>query len=380
MTPNPESPIFIRHEIPEYACANAKKLGEIFLLIKTEAKHGRWCGITENDVTLDYNFQNGCTRINAKLIDSNRHTHHFTIQLVPDNGFGDTDEDYLCLKYLFEGEFDENVLSVRSFAEYLSIYLEWEGFFSTITHCDRGIEIVDSIDYIQKDYCKMIDIAISKFRPIEWFYSNEPKISSFEELTYFYSNLHKQLQSEADKGRWHGISSNSFRLERYISEQEVGINLTYSVDDVWDWNIYVCAVWYDTYTDMNVGASAFPDCKLSISTQRKLDALFAEFLDNLQSAKGNLCVGLGHGEHSLSHQYFHIEDSFDLFTDLVDDIIANLKIFKFQLAIPPVNLTEEMRATIKGFEDTLGTTFHIVTEEDEINKKIKDGYFKSYNA
>jgi len=89
MTPNPESPIFKQNYISEYACENAKKLGEVYTQIKNDAKHGRWNGITDNDITLEYNTYDGRTRVEAKLIDNNTHTHHFIIQLLPNNGFGD---------------------------------------------------------------------------------------------------------------------------------------------------------------------------------------------------------------------------------------------------------------------------------------------------
>lgn len=52
MTPNPDSPKFIKHEVPEYACDNSKKLSQYFFLLRREIIKNRWDGISENDISL----------------------------------------------------------------------------------------------------------------------------------------------------------------------------------------------------------------------------------------------------------------------------------------------------------------------------------------
>ena len=37
MTPNPDSPIFIKHEVPDYACYNSKKLSQYFFLLREKS-------------------------------------------------------------------------------------------------------------------------------------------------------------------------------------------------------------------------------------------------------------------------------------------------------------------------------------------------------
>ena len=177
MTPNPNSPIFIKHEVPEYACENSKKLSQLFLLLREQIANNKWEGTTENDIDLTYNTYNGFTEVNIKFCDDNKHLHHFSMCLLPYNGWGNVEDDSFHLSYFFEGTFNENALLVRSFAEYLATYLGFEGFEPTLVKCDKGIWLESSLKYAYEDFCKLIDITISCLRPLEWFYSKEPKIS-----------------------------------------------------------------------------------------------------------------------------------------------------------------------------------------------------------
>lgn len=375
MTPNPESPIFKQNFIPEYACENAKLLGVTFSKIKENTRLGKWQGISEDDISLDYNNYDGCTKIETILVDFNNHTHHFIIQLFPDNGFGDG-TDYLYIKYLLEGIFDENVLSIRSFAEYLSTYLEWEGFEPILIHCGKEIEWLTSIDWVYRDFCKLVDSTISKLKPLDWFFSKEPCLKSYEDMHYYFLKTLSKLKSRADNGMWNGIKANCFKITSGKPSAETSIYLVYKVDDVWEWQIHIDGVWCDRFADLSYGVSCYPYYKLSTEMQKKLDNLFAEFLDSLPSSKGNIYVGGGRGEHSLSIQYFHIEDSFDLFCNLIGEVTAHLKSFNFHLSSSSTIFTEEIETMKKQLEQSLKTSFSIVTEEDEINKKFKNGYFK----
>lgn len=161
MTPNPESPKFKQNYIPENARENVKKIGEIFSQIKEDVRLGKWNGITSEDINLEYNTYNSWTKIKVKLTDNNEHRHHFAIQLFPDNGFGDgTDE--LNLEYHFEGELDENVLSIRSFADYLCAYLAWEGLEPKLTDYD---ELTNSNKRILMHLTKMMSSTVFRAYP-----------------------------------------------------------------------------------------------------------------------------------------------------------------------------------------------------------------------
>lgn len=372
MTPSPNSPAFIIHEVPQYACDSAQKIAEAYYKIKQDAKNGRWNGITD-DIKLEYNTYDGCIKVEAKLIDTNHHNHYFTIQFLPDNGFGDG-TDYLYLKYLFEGEFDENVLSVRSFAEYLSTYIEWEGFEPELFNCDRGLLMPVHINYVYEGFSKLLNITLSKLRPFEWFYSKELKADSFVDVYSHFEKALYKLKQEAERGRWQGITPKCFKIEKYNDEECAAI-LKYRVDDVWEWLIHIDAVWCDKYVEMSCNISCFPYYKLSTEMQKRLDNLFKEFLKTLSSSKVNMYVGGERGEHSLSIQYFHLEDSFEVFSNLIDELTASLGTFKFQLNEPSDNLTGKMEAMIKKLGDTLHTSLSIVSEEYEINKRLNHGYF-----
>ena len=373
MTPNPESPIFKQNFIPEYACANVKMLGDVFSKIKENARLGRWEGISENNITLEYNNYTDFTKIDTTLVDSNNHIHHFIIHLLPDNGFGDG-TDYLYIKYLFEGKFDENVLSVRSFAEYLSIYLEWEGLEPKLIQCDRGIEMVGYLDHIYDQFCILVNTALSKLKPIDWFYIREPYLSSYEDMHCYFLEVFNKLTSRANLDKWSGIKSTCFKI--MSDTNETSIYIEYQVDEVWRWLITLNGLWCEKYPDLSIDISCYPYHKLSTEIEKKLYALFAEFLDSLPSSKGNIWVGGGRGEHSLGIQYFHIEDSLDLFCNLLDEVTSHLKSFNFYLSSPSNSPTEEMETMKIHLEKVLCTSFKIVTTEDEINRKFKNGYFK----
>ena len=113
MTPNPNSPIFIKHEVSEYACENSKKLSQLFLLLREQIANNKWEGITENDIDLTYNIYNGFTEVNIKFCDDNKHLHHFSMCLLPYNGWGNVEDDSFHLSYFFEGTFNENALLIK---------------------------------------------------------------------------------------------------------------------------------------------------------------------------------------------------------------------------------------------------------------------------
>lgn len=378
MTPNPNSPAFIMNEVPEFACDSAKQVTEVYSKIKEDAKNGKWKGISEDNVSLEYNNYDESTRIEAILNDSNNHIHCFTIQLLPDNGFGDG-TDYLYLKYQFDGVFDENELPVRSFTEYLFVYLEWEGFNPLLIHCGKGIDWLTTTDRVYYEFCKLIDSTISKLKPLDWFFTKEPYLKSYEDMHYYFLKILSMLKSRADYGKWYGLKANCIEIISDKTTGETSIYTVYIVDDVWKWQIHVDGVWCDKYADLSCGIACFPHYKLSTKMQKKLDNLFKEFLESLSISKGNMYVGGERGEHILSIQYFHIEDSLEVFCSLIDEVTTQLKSFNFHLSSPSTILTDEMETIKKQLEESLNTSLSVITEEDEINRKLNTGYFKVLN-
>lgn len=376
MTPNPDSPIFIKHEVPDYACNNSKKLSQYFFLLRGEIRENRWNGISENDISLTYNTYDGCTEVEVVFRDKNNHAHHFTMQLVPDNGFGDTDEDRFRLLYLFEGKFDENAISIRSFAAYLAIHLEYEGFEPTLMKCDKGLDIPCSVESAYDGICKLIDITQSKIKPLVWFYTKQPKIKSFDEMCYYLAGVKSRLQLECCNGRWDKVDPECFKLEIYKEEKEAALQVTYIVDDVWELSLSANAAQYEGYFDLSCTFNCYPAANLSDEVKMKLDGLFADFLSTLKIAKGNRYIGGGdRRNHSINIQYFHIEDTFDLFCKMLDEIVPATQNFTFRLPLQPINLTGEIEAIKEQMEAALNTTLEVVTEEKQINKKLQCGYF-----
>ena len=378
MTPNPDSPIFIKHEVPDYACNNSKKLSLYFFLLRGEIRENRWNGISVNDISLTYNTYDGCTEVEVVFRDKNNHAHHFTMQLVPANGFGDTDEDRFRLLYLFEGKFDENALSIRSFAAYLAIHLEYEGFEPTLMKCDKGLDIPCSVESAYDGICKLIDITQSNIKPLAWFYTKEPNIKSFEGMCYYLTGVKSRLQIECCNGRWNKVDPECFKLEIYNEEKEVALQVAYIVDDVWDLSLSANAAQYEGYFDLSCTFNCYPETNLSDEVKRMLDGLFADFLSSLKIAKGNRYIGCGdRRNHSISIQYFHIEDTFDLLCKMLDEIVPALQNFTFRLPLQPINLTGEIETIKEQMEAALNTTLEVITEEERINKKLQCGYFKT---
>lgn len=376
MTPNPDSPIFIKHEVPDYACNNSKKLSQYFFLLRGEIGENRWNGISENDISLTYNTYDGCTEVEIVFRDKNNHTHHFTMQLVPANGFGDTDEDSFRLLYLFDGKFDENAISVRSFAEYLSVHLQYEGLEPTLIKCDKGLSISSSIKYAFEDICKLIDITLANIKPLVWFYSKEPNIKSFEDVCYYLSGVKSRLQLECCNGRWNKVDPEYFKLEIYKEEKEAALLVTYIVDDVWELSLSANVAQCDGYFDLFCTFRCFPNMNLSEEIKRLLYRLFANFLSTLKIAKGSTYIGCGDWkEHSISIQYFYIEDTFDVFCKMLDEIVPALQNYTFRLPLQSINITGEIETIKEQMEAALNTTFEVMTEEEQINKKLRCGYF-----
>lgn len=375
MTPNPNSPQFIRHEVPEYAWKNSKKLAEYFVLLRELIEKGQWQGISKEDIFLTYNTYDGRTKIEVVFKDSNSHSHHFIMQLMPDNGFGDIDaEDTFSLTYLFEGVFDNDVLSVRSFSEYLSYYLAFNGFEPTLINCDKGISKPSQLSYIYKAFCQLIDITLSVLKPIEWFYTKEPQIKSYADISHYFTNVLSLLKQEADKGRRSGISSKCFSIDEDDTEEAVSLNLIYRVNEVWDWHIYADAAWCGTYTDLFINMTAQISPLINNKIRVKLNTLFANFIASLTTAKGSIYIG-SQGEHSVHIQYFKIDDTMDILCSLIDDVVTQLKEFNLQLPLQPAKLTEEIEAIKEQMETALNTTFRVITDEEQINSKLQKGYF-----
>ena len=374
MTPNPNSPIFIKHEVPDMACESSKALSNIYFQLKEEIDNGKWQGVKSDDLSLSYNFYNGCTEVKLAYTDSNSHIHQFIMQLMPDNGFGDG-EDSFRLLYLFEGQLDEKTPFVRSFADYLSIHLQFEGFEPILINNGNGLSISCVLQYAYSAYCDLIDKTLSLLKPLSWYYAPESSIKGIDEAYYYMNSICALLQIQSCKGRWKGVTPDSFKVARYNGE--VACELSFQVKDVWELCLFATIADSKDYYDMCCSFYCYPNDELSDNIKEQLHSLFGEFLSTLKCAKGNIYVGGGMIEDHFVHlQYFYIDDTFDVFCSMLDEIVPKVQSYKFHIPDQQAELTEEMVAVKIQMEKALSTRLHVVTEIEEINNKLKHGYFK----
>ena len=378
MTPNPNLPIVIKHEVPEYACDNSKRLSLYFSKLRGDILKNRWDGISEKDITLMYNNSDGVTEVEIVYRDNNNHVHQFIIQFVPDTGFGNTDDGSFSLIYLFKGKFEENAVGIRSFVKYLSIHLQYECFEPKMINNDNGLSMPCSIEYAYNDLCQLIDITLSKIKPLVWFYSKEPVIKTLDEAYYYMAGVQARVQMECCKGRWRNVKPACIKLVRYEAEQELSLGLVYVVEDVWEHYITINVAQCQDYFDLFCTFTSYANLNLPNEIKRELNILFVDFLSSLKIVKGNTFIGFGERrDHSISIQYFHIEDTFEIYCKMLDEIVTALQSFNFQLPLQPINLTKRIEALKEQMEETLNTTLEVVPEEEQINKKLQCGYFKT---
>ena len=124
----------------------------------------------------------------------------------------------------------------------------------------------------------------------------------------------------------------------------------------------------------------YPHINLSADIKLQLYTLFANFLSTLRMSQGNTFIRCGNmRDHSISIQYFYIDDTFEIFCKMLDQIVPAIQKYDFQLDLPSHTLTEKIGAIKKQLEAKLHTIFDVSFEEQTINEKLKYGHFKSYN-
>ena len=205
MTPNPDSPKFIRHEIPDNASVRALRLREDYKLLRANIEACAWPHITSGCLRLDYNTYDGRVRITVGFTDKNKHSHTFSILSYRGKR--------LQCEYEFEGSVDAPVVSFRSYAEWLMLQLWRYEIDAELCKCDRGLIISANIDNAYNVMSKMLDIVTNNIKPIDWFLSKEP-VWQFYRTYYDLCKMLPLLQEEASKGRWKDVVPEDFRLVR----------------------------------------------------------------------------------------------------------------------------------------------------------------------
>lgn len=205
MTPNPDSPKFVWHEIPDDASATAIRLREIHKLLKANIEACVWHHVTSDCIRLDYNTYDGRVRITVGFTDKNKHSHTFSIIF-----YGD---EKLRCEYEFEGCVDAPVISFRSYAEWLMLQLWQFEIDAELCKCDCGLVMPTDINSAYNVMSKMLDIVTNNIKSIDWFLSKEP-VWQFYRTYYDLCKMLPLLQEEASKGRWKDVVPKNFRLVR----------------------------------------------------------------------------------------------------------------------------------------------------------------------
>lgn len=381
---------YIINEIVDDACFNAKKLYDIYLRLREEAYKGKWKFISEQNIEFEYHTYYQTIKLDINFIDSNRHFHKILINLFPDDGRESPNEDILGMRYSFEGYFGEYVTSTKSFINYISDYIASEGFkfkpflCPNVIQDNKGKQIVSyyegldfhiSIDNLKDTIYSLLDIVITKIKPLHWFFSPVLQIRNINEAYYYLAEVKSKLQLESIKGRWKGVTPDCFKVERY--DGEVSCELSFQVKDVWELCLFATIADCKDYNGMYCSFYCYPNDGLSDSIKIQLHTLFGEFIDTLKCAKGNTYVGGGKIEDHFIHlQYFYIEDTFDVFCSMLDEIVPKVQSYNFQIPDEQVQLTEKIVAVKTQLEKALSTQLQVVTEAEKVNNKLKHGSFK----
>lgn len=212
MTPTPDSPQFIVHKVPDYACAEAKTLEKVFFFIKNKARNNNWFGIKEEDVSLTYNLQTQKLTLEIGLTDYIGVKHKCLINhIFYDMGYSQNSS--VWCEYLFEGGnvFDNDIMSVKSFAEYVMLLLWREGLDAELSKCDRGLFIQTSMGSAYPIFCKLLDLVVSNLKPKEWYLDIEP-IWQFRKTYAYISELLLKIKKEARNNRWKGVRDSNFYI------------------------------------------------------------------------------------------------------------------------------------------------------------------------
>lgn len=227
MTPNPKDYRFIRHDVPKGASENVVNLYDEYQTILEIEKQVGWPGVKSENFVFEYNTYDKNAEILFNFIDKNKHTHKITVSF-----HGDSKSSTCWFSYLFKADnFDEKVVSVQSFAEYLMVHLWNYGIDANLCDCDWGLEFTSSVDAITKNMENLVSAIVSSIKPLEWFYSDET-IWKFYSIHSHLLHILPDIQREAESGRWRYVKPENFTIIR--DKSQAYIVLTYQEAGIYD--------------------------------------------------------------------------------------------------------------------------------------------------
>lgn len=222
-----KDPRFISHDVPKGAPKHIETLYEEYQTVQCLAKQENWKGVRPENVVFEYNTNNNTAEILFKFIDKNQHTHNIIVSFD-----GDSVSATCWFSYLFKADnFDENALTVQSFAECLMVQL-WDcGIDADLCECDWGLEFPSSIGEVALNMNTLVNAIVSSIKPMEWFYS-DGTIWKFSSIHSHLLKILPQLRQEAETGRWKFVKSENFTLLR--DKTQAYIVLTYQESGIFD--------------------------------------------------------------------------------------------------------------------------------------------------
>lgn len=227
MTPNPKDPRFILHDVPNDAPKNAERLYDEYRTILELEKQVGWHGVKPENFVFEYSTYDRNAEIQFNFIDKNRHSHKITVAF-----HGDSKSSICWFSYQFKADnFDEKVVSVQSFAEYLMVQLWDYGIDANLCNCDWGLEFTSSVDSITKNMEHLVSAIVSSIKPMEWFYSDEP-IWKFHPIHSHLLSILPEIKNEAESGRWNKVMPENFTILR--DKSQAYIVLTYQEAGIYD--------------------------------------------------------------------------------------------------------------------------------------------------
>jgi hypothetical protein len=359
MSLTPQSP-----SLPANAPSHIRDTAQLFVSLQQEASNNRWKILAANDFTFSYNAEENSATIVATAVDDNGHSHRFKVVVTAPK-----DSPNAVISYYFVGESDPE-RPIRSFLRYVYLETLYEPLPAAILYDDR-IEFEAHNDDLFNDFDIIASTIIERLRPLKWFYCPEREFESFADVKDYYFEMLRKLTGYAGKRRWPGIKPNCFALTGNDDTQEQGIRVTYDVDGVWSWDIVVSTDFREDCRHSRVGMNWRPWKQFSENTFKELDNLFATFAKSLPTLESQppfppCCV---------YRYYFHIDDSLDLYSTLLDEIVDNLSRFKFRISEQRAKIADDVSAAKTILEQQLGVQLEVSSEEHEINKRLATGHF-----
>lgn len=367
MTPNPELPQFIRHELPEPSEKHIQICHDVYNLLSANIQAHVWPNLSPADLTVEYNTRTGRITISIHLIDKNNHNHWFICEYTFENGLG-------C-EYRFDPIFSEDVRYYRLYAEWLMTQLWDFGYDSMLQDCDTGLWLQandkTAYDIIQK----MLDIVTNNIKPIEWFLDTTPSWK-YEPTYNTLVQMLPMLRDETYANRWKDVGPDNFVLEKGKDKALITLEYTDDANYVMRFGIGLydgafSAERPDKYIDMFYDFKSLSESEEVKSYYQKQNLEFSKYANAILEAPFHWKSILFHDEDSFYIHTFR-NMAFQKFCLMLDCILPLKDLFRAEEPL----ITSEIMRTKEKLEEVLSSSLEITAEDDSLEVFAK-GHFKT---